>query len=322
MVSIRRLPAQFDFGYQRLAAWVGLSIVLVLTLYNEQFMGFVSGLDNLLLSTLGSGFPAYPFLALLILLTGFKVGDFHRVLLAERGLTSRPPVRLLGLTLILGPAVLWRIIPNPGGPSSYTGLEFSAVSFILVAFGAMLALNPIMARTITPYALLYVAGLVSPLAMVDLFGQQLAGLSSYLTSLMVAFLGIHVAWQGVTFAFVSGNGQTISAVISPACSAAYSISIFLGLLGLMYLDIRRSVRTTAKVAAVGLLALPVLNSARIATTIWFGFQGGTSVFWGVHDWIGYIFFLAFYLAILAFYAKPSRAPAAGKAITSLTPQGR
>ncbi len=229
MVSIRRLSVQFDFGYQRLAAWVGLSILLVLTLYNEQFVGFVSGLDNLLLSRLGSGFPAYPFLALLILLTGFKVRDFHRLLLAERGLASRPSVRLLGLMLILSPAILSRIIPNLGGPSSYTGLEFSAVSFVLVAFRSKLALNPIMARTVTPYDLLFVAGLVSPL---------------------------------------------------------------------------------------------VLNSARIATTIWFGFQGGTSVFWGVHDWIGYIFFLAFYLTILAFYAKPSRAPTAAKTIASLTPQRR
>jgi len=52
--------------------------------------------------------------------------------------------------------------------------------------------------------------------------------------------------------------------------------------------------------------IPLLNSARIALTIWFGFVDGSAAFWGIHDWLGYIIFLAFYIAVLVTYPRTGK----------------
>jgi exosortase/archaeosortase family protein len=190
--------------------------------------------------------------------------------------------------------------------SMYLAMELATSSIVVVAYGALIAVNPTMWKIMLPYASLYALGLVSPLFMLDTLGVPLAALSSYLAAGITNALGIHVAWQGVSFELVSAAGDSISAVVTPACSAVYSISIYLGLLGLMYLDIGTSLTTTAKFAIAGLVVIPLLNSARIALTIWFGFAYGSSAFWGIHDWLGYTLFLFFYIAVLATYSRTGK----------------
>ncbi len=260
----------------------------------------------MLSSTLGTLLPAYPFLALLVVLTVLRWKDFHEVLLTEQGLTSKPAIRLVGVLLILLPAALWTLFFGSGGPSIYLAMELSASSLILVAYGALLVVNPTMWRIMLPYASLYAVGLLAPLIMLDLFGDSLAAFCSYLAAQITNALGIHVVWQGVAFGFVSLTGESINAVVTPPCSAAYSISIYLGLLGLMYLDMRKSPIATAKFAVAGVIALPLLNSARIALTILFGFLYGSTAFWWIHDWLGYIIFLVFYIVVLVTYSRTDK----------------
>jgi exosortase/archaeosortase family protein len=163
-------------------------------------------------------------------------------------------------------------------------------------------------RIMLPYASLYAVGLISPLLMLDALGAPMASLASFLTAGITNVLGIHVAWQGVSFAFVSQTGEPITAVVTPACSAVYSISIYLALLGLMKLDIGRPLATTAKFAVAGVLLIPLIDSARIALTIWFGFLEGSAAFWGIHDWLGYTIFLFFYVGVLVAYARTGKPP--------------
>lgn len=291
-----------DRGHARLGAWIAALAALFLTLYSQQIFVLSSGLNQLLTSTLGTVFPAYPFLALLVLLTALRWKDFHKVLMAERGLLSHPGVRIVGLALVLLPVVLWILLIGQVGPTSYLAMEMAASSLVVAAYGVLLAINPTMWRIMLPYASLYAIGLVSPLFMLDALGAPLAAFSSYVAAGMTNALGLHVAWQGVSFGFVSAGGESISAVVTPVCSAVYSISIYLALLGLMYLDMGSSVTKTAKFAVVGVLVIPLLDSARIALMIWFGFVGGSSAFWGVHDWIGYAMFFTFYVAVLVAYS--------------------
>jgi len=294
---------RLDRGHARLAAWLVVTFALIFTLYIQQLTILTSGLNTLLSSTLGTVFPAYPFLALLLLLTGLRWHEFHRVLLTEKGLTSHLEVRLVGLALVLLPSVLWVSLYGAGSPSSYVAMEISASSFVLVAYGALLAINPSMWRVMLPYASLYAVGLVSPLIVLDALGGPLASLSSYIAAGMTSLLGLPVAWQGVSFGFVSAAGAPISSVVTPVCSAAYSISIYLALLGLMYLDMGAGAATTLKFALAGVAVIPVLNSARIALMIWFGYMDGAGTFWAIHDWLGYGIFLAFYLVVLVAYAR-------------------
>ncbi|MDA4122696.1 MAG: exosortase/archaeosortase family protein [Thaumarchaeota archaeon] len=297
---------QADRGHARLALWLASTSLLIVTLYSGQLILLTGGLDTLLTSTLGTVFPAYPFLALLVLLTGLRWRDFHRVLLTERGLTSMPTVRLAGLALIVVPAALWYTFFAGASQSDYLALEAAASSLVLVAYGALLLTNPGMWRIMLPYASLYAAGLVAPLFMIDTLGAPLALFSSNVAAAMTQALGLHVAWQGVSFAFLSSVGEPISSVVTPACSAVYSISIYLALLGLMYLDMPSSLGNTLKFAVVGVALIPLLDSARIAIMIWFGYVGGSTAFWGVHDWLGYGIFLAFYVGVLLAYSRTVR----------------
>jgi exosortase/archaeosortase family protein len=297
-----------DRGHARLGVWLAATAGLVLTLYSNQLFILVSGLDALLTETLGTVFPAYPFLALLILLTALRWGDFHRILLEERGLESMLSVRLAGVALILLPAALWALVFGQQGPSEYLAMELSACSLVLVAYGSLLAINPMLWRVMLPYASLYAVGLASPLLMLDTLGAPMASFSSYLAGGMTSALGLHVSWQGVSFGFTSSSGEPISAVVTPVCSAVYSLSIYLALLGLMYLDLGSRPVTTLKFAVVGLAIIPVLDSVRIALMIWFGFVEGSAAFWAIHDWLGYAMFFGFYVAVLLAYLRTVRRP--------------
>jgi exosortase/archaeosortase family protein len=297
---------EIDRAYLRLGAWIATTVLLMLSVYSNQITVLASGLGDLLTSTLGTAFPAYPFLALLVVLTALRWNDFHRVLLTERGLTSNPGIRLAGVLLIILPAILWSLFFSPAESSIYFAMELAASCIVVVTYGALLAVSPTMWKIMLPYTSLYALGLISPLFMLDTLGVPLAALSSYLAAGITNALGIHVAWQGVSFELVSAAGYPISAVVTPACSAAYSISIYLALLGLMHLDMGRSLATAAKFAIVGVFVIPLLNSARIALMIWFGFVDGPAAFWGIHDWLGYSIFLAFYIAVLVTYTRTGK----------------
>ena len=297
---------EVDRAYLRLGAWIATTFLLMLTVYSNQVTSLASGLDDLLTSTLGTAFPAYPFLALLVVLTALRWKDFHGSLLTERGLTSNPGIRLAGVLLTVLPATLWSLFFSQVESSTYLAMELAASSIVVVAYGALVAINPTMWRIMLPYTSLYALGLLSPLFMLDTLGIPLAALSSYLAAGITNALGIHVAWQGVSFELVSAAGDPISAVVTPACSAVYSISIYLALLGLMHLDMGTSLATAAKFAIAGVVVIPLLNSARIAITIWFGFVDGSAAFWGIHDWLGYSIFLAFYIAVLVAYTRTGK----------------
>lgn len=302
-----------DRGHVGLLAWGLASSVTVLSLYSQQLEVLTSGLGGLLDSTLGSVFPAYPFLALLFVLTSLQWRVFHRALLQETASRADLAVRGVGALLVVLPAALWGGARVGSAPSPYLSMEVAAFSLVVAVYGVLLVVNPVLWRPVLPYASLYGLGLLAPLLMLDYLGAPLATISSSMAASMTTALGLGVAWQGTSFAFLSAGGEKIGAVVTPVCSAAYSISIYLALLGLMYLDLRRSTRTTLTFAFVGVPALLLVNSARISLTIWLGFLGGPAMFWGVHDWLGYGMFFAFYIAALASYSSSGRTGRLGAA---------
>jgi exosortase/archaeosortase family protein len=135
------------------------------------------------------------------------------------------------------------------------------------------------------------------------FGEPLAAFSAILSAKLVGVAGMPVTWQGTDFEFVPRDGGAlISGVVTPGCSSVYSISTFLGILGLMYLDFRKSLSSTVKLAVVGVVSLALLNALRIAALIWVGYDIGEGALLSLHNWLGYGIFLGFYLVALSVYA--------------------
>ena len=270
-----------------LAAGVGLSALTAPRL--PQLLGSALG------DAFGSVFPAIPFAALLTLIFALRWPELKELLAQEEGLQSLVRTRAFGGGMV---AVLLAVEP-------WTGLsvESSGIAAVATFYAASLMINPLTNRFVLPYAAIYSAGVGAPYALQWAVGQPLAVLSAGISSALSGIAGIPVAWQGTQFQLFSSTGEVVSGVVTPGCSSLVSVTTFLGLLALMHLDLKKDVRSTTMLAALGVVVLVALNSVRILVLLWVGYQDGAETFWGVHNWIGYALFLGFYLAVLPVYSK-------------------
>lgn len=280
-----------DRAYLRFFGWVGIaSGITVLVAPN-----LLSLLIQTVNEAFGTVFPAIPFAALLAVLFLLRWSDLREVLLKEKGLASEAPTRLLGL----GVVVSFLLLRTVTGQSMAT----AGVAVILVFYGTSLMVNPLTRRIMLPYAILYSVGVAAPTILEWGFGEPLAGLSAVFSAGLVSLAGIPVTWHGTQFLLLSRAGDPVIGAVTPDCSSIVSVTTFLCLLGLMHFDLRKDLRYTAKVAVAGVVALIILNSARIAILIWVGYSNGANALSSVHDWIGYTMLLGFYLVTLLIYPR-------------------
>ncbi len=278
----------------RFLAWLAASAALsVLTAPN-----FVPLFDQMLGDQFGDVFPVFPFAALVVLITALRWRELADVLGAERGIGSELKTRVLGVTVIVALLVL--------EPLTAQTVTTAGVAMVLTFYCTSLALNPLTKRMLLPYAGIFAAGVGSPAVLQWAFGEPLALLSTAMSAKLVAIIGLPVSWAGTQFELVARSGDVISGVVAPGCSSIISVTTFLGLLALMHLDLKKDLRSTLTLAVVGVGALTVLNSFRIMILMWVGYEQGSGAFWGVHNWVGYVLFLAFYLAALPIYSRMGR----------------
>jgi exosortase/archaeosortase family protein len=109
--------------------------------------------------------------------------------------------------------------------------------------------------------------------------------------------------------FVSSAGQPFSLCISQECSGIASISIFLLLMALMYMDIRPRGYVSVLFAAAGSLLFLFLNSLGVVFIVLGGIVGGACLMWSLHGWVGYVLYVAGCTGIVLVYTRT----AAGKA---------
>ena len=248
-------------------------------------------------------FVTIPIVALLTLVFALRWKELAAMLAAEQGALSRLQIRLGGVAAIAALVAL--------EPMSGQSLAASGIALVLTFYAASLVVNPSTARFMLPYTAVYGAAVGAPAVLLWAFGEPLAVLSSDLSAKLVGFAGFPVAWQGTQFQLLSKSGEVVNGVVTPGCSSISSVTMFLGLLALMHLDMKKDLRTTAKLALGGVLALVLLNSVRILIILWVGYEYGSTALWGVHDWIGYALFLGFFLAALPIYSRmggPSARP--------------
>jgi len=275
----------------RFAAWIGTAIALsALTAPNFPFL-----VDQSVGDAFDGLFVAIPIGALLTLVFLLRWKELAGIMAKERGGLSILAVRLVGGSIAVALILL--------EPTTGQSLAASGIAVVLTFYAMALLVNPSTARFILPYAVVYGAAVGAPAVLLWAFGEPLAALSSGLSAGLVRMAGFPVAWQGTGFQLMSKAGETVNGVVTPGCSSISSVTMFLGLLALMHLDMKKDLPTTAKLAVAGVLALILLNSVRILILLWVGYEYGSAALWGVHDWIGYALFLGFFLAVLPLYAR-------------------
>jgi exosortase/archaeosortase family protein len=305
MMSFPRLSTKFGRAHFRFFAWIaaasGVSFLVApnFTVLLSQDVG----------DAFGSVLPVIPFAALLAVLFVLRWSDLRDVLAKEGGLSSEVPVRLLGVAILATLLLLESLTAR----SVYS----SATAVILTFYGTSLVINPLTRRIMLPYAATYSIGVTAPAVLQWALGEPLAELSSSFSAGLIALIGIPVTWHGTQFALVSKTGELVAAVVTPGCSSIISVTTFLGLLGLMHMDLKKDISSTLKIAAVGVAVLTVLNSLRITFLVWVGYVNGANALWGLHNWVGYALFLGFYLAILVVYPRMGRQATFGNARTGI-----
>jgi len=275
---------------ERALTWVAASIALcVLTAPN--FPSLVNGSVG---DAFGSLVVAIPVVALLTLIFALRWKEFAASI--EGGAVGHVPLlRLVGVLTI---GALWALEPLTGQSIAGAG-----VAVVLTFYGSALILIPMASRFILPYAAVYATAVGAPAILLWAFGEPLAALASGLSSRLAGLAGFPVVWQGTQFQIISRSGQTVTGAVTASCSSVTSVTMFLGLLALMHLDMKKDWHATAKVAAAGVLILTLLDSVRILILLWVGYEYGPAALWGVHDWIGYAMFLGFFLVALPIYAR-------------------
>ena len=278
----------------RFLAWLGAGAALSAATAPN----FVSLFNQMLGEQFGDVFPVFPFAALVLLITALRWKELAEVLEEEKGVGSELKTRVAGVSIL---ASLLLLEPLTGRTVTTAG-----VAVVLTFYATALAVNPLTKRIMLPYAGIFAFGVGSPAVLQWAFGQPLAVVSSALSARLVAVFGIPVAWSGTQFQFATKSGGVISSFVAPGCSSVISVTTFVGLLALMHLDLKKDLRSTAALAVAGTGVLTLLNAVRIVVLMWVGYEQGASAFWGVHNWVGYALFLAFYLAILPIYSKMGR----------------
>ncbi len=285
----------------RFLVWLGAGAALsTVTAPN-----FIPLFNQMLGEQFGDVFPVFPFAALVALITALRWKELAKVLDEEKAVRSEPRVRALGVTVLVALVVV--------EPLSGTTVTSAGVAAVLTFYAAALAINPLSRRLLLPYAGVFAFGVGSPAILQWAFGEPLAVVSSDMSAGFGGLLGFPVTWTGTQFALVTKSGDVVSSFVAPGCSSIISVTTFLGLLALMQLDLRKDVRSTVKLAVAGVTALTLLNTFRILILLWVGYEYGSGAFWGVHNWVGYALFLAFYLAALPVYARMGGPPRVGAA---------
>jgi len=275
----------------RAVVWIGLAVALsAVTAPN-----FPSLVNESVGDATGGLFVAIPIVALLTLVFALRWKEFAVAMADEGGLAARLPMRITGGAAIAVLAVL--------EPLTGSTLAASGIAVVITFYAASLVVNPSTARFILPYAVVYGAAVGAPAVLLWAFGEPLAALSSGLSAKLVGLAGLPVVWQGTQFQLLSKTGEVVNGVVTPSCSSISSVTMFLGLLALMHLDMKKSFPPTVKLAAAGVLFLTVLDSVRILILLWVGYVYGPGAMWGLHDWIGYAMFLGFFLAALPVYFR-------------------
>ena len=275
----------------RFVVWIASSSAVALLTATSFIPLLMIQLDD----NFDSIFPAIPFAVLLSVLMALRWRDLRSLLMNETSLHSNLSTRLIGVVLIVSLLAL----------RGFTGrfVETAGVSLVATFYGMALIINPLTKKIMFPYVIIYAAGITTPTILEQGLGGELVWISSSFSAKLVWLLGLPVAWTGNHFTLVSRVGDLVAGTVTPGCSSIISITTFLGLLGLMHLDLKKDAYSTVKMAVAGVVVLFTLNALRITALIWIGYYDGGNMLWAIHDWLGYAIFIGFYLATLIVYSR-------------------
>ncbi|MDG6982724.1 MAG: exosortase/archaeosortase family protein [Nitrososphaerota archaeon] len=284
---------------------IPIALAASLVIYNQQALLLFLKVGEVFSGVFDTSVPAFPLAGMLFVLIfiAFRRAEFSRLLASRRRSNA-----------IVATGIAMAALPMPAllvfGAQLSGSYVYAAFALVTCWVGVMVALRPAVFRFLLLYLVLYLATVGSVGALTSAFGDPLALVVAWISSGITTVFGLPVEWSSVYITFVAAGGSIVNLYISQECSGIASVSIFLLLVGLMHMDLKPRRVTTVLMAAVGSVLFVFLNAFRIVVMIAGGIYGGVDLMWNLHGWVGYVFYVIGYAAILL--AIPG----------SLTTQGR
>lgn len=142
-----------------------------------------------------------------------------------------------------------------------------------------------------------------PIVMGTWVGNTSAILTTNVITTIFKAIGFSIMNDGTVLTFNSVNGDTISTVITDACSGYYTIGVFIALFSLMMIDIRLPLRKAWYVFLFGLIGTWLQNIIRIVITVVAGYYWGSEALESTHYNISYIIFPLWFALFAFIYLK-------------------
>ena len=281
---------------------VAAATMVALLVYFQQARLLLLKVGEVFGGVFDTSVPAFPlagmfFVLMFILL---RRGELGR-LLADRRRDGRVALAGAGMVLLPLPAALF------AGSLVGGSYVFAAAALTTSWVGALAAVRPSTFRFLWPYLALYVAAVGSVSLLTALAGDPLAVVVASISSAMTWLFRLPVQWSSVYITFTPAGGGPASLVITQECSGIASMAIFLLLIGLMHLDMKPRGSATLLLAAGGSVLFVFLNALRVFTLIAGGVYYGMDLFWSLHGWVGYAYYIVGYSVVLFLYARATAA---------------
>jgi exosortase/archaeosortase family protein len=203
-----------------------------------------------------------------------------------------------GATMAVAPLVPILLHYPLAGSFAYAG-----VAIATCWVGVMVVLEPNTFRFLLPYLAAYLATVGTVTTLTNVAGDPLAYVVAYVGSAMTSVSGLPVHWSSVFFSFTGAGGNPVNLYVSQGCSGTVSVSIFLLLMGLMYLDVKERPWTIISLAFGGALLFVFLNALRVVTIAVGGIFWGVDLQSGLHQWVGYAYYAMGYSLVLFVYSR-------------------
>ncbi|MEM0118104.1 MAG: exosortase/archaeosortase family protein [Conexivisphaerales archaeon] len=282
-------------------AWLPvLATAFTIMLYWQYFLNLLSKVTSLLSGVFDSSIPAYPqvglfFLAFFLMLRAKEILNIINRNESYHNYAIKP----LGFILIILPALSARFL----SPSYSASMEFDALAIVSCWFGLSLLFRPCLFKPLLPYISAFCISVASISFLTPYLGYFFSAIEAGIDSSLTSLLGLPVQWKSEFFVLTSASGAQLSLSITQACSGIASFSIFLLMLMMLHVDMKKDLTFTLWFTFAAIPLLLLINAIRIIIMLWAGYIWGVAVFWEVHGWIGYLLYSVFFLISSYTYAN-------------------
>ena len=283
--------------------WITVCVVSAFSLFFRVLVEtyeMLSDVSSLLVTGLYPWFVMFVCLVFLYLNKGRVLAEIEKAV----GFIPSLAYASLGSFLCCASTLLFWLFNSAEIPLKISFVLLFYLGVFMIFFGEASAIPTIL-------LCVYFFSVISPL-FVQTFLEIPFSMASILLVVPVLWIfGIPAQFHDTLISFPSAHGENMTVFIDSRCAGSVSLTVFIALFILMYMDLPLPKREASKFLALGTVGTFLQNILRLASLCIAGYHYGYSALWQVHTYAGYIIFGVYFTIFSYLYitaAKASRRP--------------